>query len=96
MRARRRPLGRLREPALIGYAHFLHLTPRPAGYVYPYPDFYHVVYVAQAEAYMPEAKLDDGYELGSTFTSIEEARALPLGAGERIFLEAAMKKPPSP
>jgi hypothetical protein len=46
---------------------------------------------------VPEAKLDDGVELDSTFMSSEEVRALPLRAGERVFLDAALaQEPPSP
>src|SRR5262245_15437832 len=36
----------IREPRLIGLAHFQHLTPKPDDYRYPYPDFLHLVYVA--------------------------------------------------
>src|SRR5215510_12129193 len=41
----------LRSLRLLGFKHFHHLTPKPDGYVYPYPDFLQVVYTAIAEVY---------------------------------------------
>src|SRR5262249_35979357 len=33
--------------SLIGLKHFHHLTDRPVGYKYPYPDFLHLIYQAE-------------------------------------------------
>jgi len=74
---------------LLGFAHFHHLTPKPAGHRYPYPDFLHVVYLASAERYQPEQREVDGYELGATFVPLERVVTLPLSQGEHVFLMAA-------
>jgi len=74
---------------VLGFERFHHLTPRPPGYHYPYPDFLWVVYLARAVEHSPEGRLDDGYELGSELCSIEEARALGVRAAELQYLEAA-------
>jgi hypothetical protein len=80
------------SPSQLGFLHFHHLSPKPPGYAYPYPDFIQVVYVAQAGAFVPDARFSDDYELDSAFRSVAEVRTLPLSAGERLFLEAALKR----
>jgi ADP-ribose pyrophosphatase YjhB (NUDIX family) len=81
------------EPLLLGFVHFNHLSPKPSGYTYPYPDFVQVVYMANAVTFVPEAKLDDSYEVESVFRSIDELSclALPLPLGQQLFLEAALQ-----
>jgi ADP-ribose pyrophosphatase YjhB (NUDIX family) len=74
---------------LLGFKHFHHLGPRPNGYVYPYPDFLQIVYTAVAEAYHPDQREVDGYELDARFLPITEIRALPLSPIQRMFLDAA-------
>ena len=79
------------SPILLGCVHFHHLTPRPAEYAYPYPDFVQVVYTAEAAAYLPDALVDDGNEVESAFRPVAEVRQLALAAGQRLFLEAALQ-----
>ena len=79
------------SPRLIGFLHFHHLTPKPLGYEYPYPDFVQVVFAANAVAFMPGARLDDGYEVESVFRSIAEVESLALTANQRLFLDAALR-----
>jgi ADP-ribose pyrophosphatase YjhB (NUDIX family) len=81
----------LADPILIGFLHFCHLTPKPLEYKYPYPDFVQVVYMANAVAFMPDARLDDGYEVESVFRSIAEVQSLTLPASQRLFLDAALR-----
>ena len=76
---------------LLGFIHFLHLDPLPPGYRYPYPDFFQLIHVAEAVAYSPETRLDDGYEVGSEFLSLDAARRLPLTEKELRYLDAAMR-----
>jgi 8-oxo-dGTP pyrophosphatase MutT (NUDIX family) len=78
------------EPLLVGLLHFTHLTPKPLGYTYPYPDFVQVVYMANAMTFVPEAKLDDGYEVETLFRSIDELPSLALPVSQRLFLDAAL------
>lgn len=74
----------------IGILHFTLVDPKPEDYVYPYPDFIHVVYAGSPGVYYPDLKEVDGYELGSEFLQITEARLLPLDAGQEEFLNTAI------
>ena len=82
-------------PRLLGVKHFHHLTPEPSGYPYPYPDFFQVVYAAQARRFDPDGRETDGYELGAKFQPIAEVQRLPLLPSERVFLSAALLGVPS-
>jgi ADP-ribose pyrophosphatase YjhB (NUDIX family) len=73
---------------LLGFKHFHHLMARPAGYPYPYPDFLQVVYIAVAEAYHPDQRILDDYELDARFLPLAEVRASPLSPIQRMFLDA--------
>jgi 8-oxo-dGTP pyrophosphatase MutT (NUDIX family) len=73
----------------LGFKRFHHLTVKPEAYPYPYPDFLQIVYAAVAEAYHPDQREVDGYELDARFLPIVEVRALPLSPIQRTFLEAA-------
>ena len=75
----------------IGILHFTHIDPVPAGWSYPHPDFLHIVSAGSPGAYHPELKEVGGYELGSEFVPVAEARRLPLGAGQQGFLDAALR-----
>lgn len=75
---------------LLGFIHFHHLDPKPSGYPYPHPDFFHVVYGAQADTFSPEALLDDGYELGSEFVPLAALNQRALKPIERVLLSAAV------
>jgi 8-oxo-dGTP pyrophosphatase MutT (NUDIX family) len=81
----------LRSLRLLGFKHFHHLGPRPDGYAYPYPDFLQVVYTAVAEAYHPDQRIVDDYELDARFRLLAEVRALPLSPIQRMFLDAAIQ-----
>jgi 8-oxo-dGTP pyrophosphatase MutT (NUDIX family) len=81
----------IQEPWLIGLVHFQHLTPKPEGYRYPYPDFVHLVYAATAESYDVTKREVDGYELEAGFQPLATALALPISEGERALLQAAMQ-----
>jgi ADP-ribose pyrophosphatase YjhB (NUDIX family) len=58
--------------AVLGFWHFHHLTPRPPGYQYPYPDFIHLLYASFAARETPEARIANDYEEESTFRPIRE------------------------
>ncbi len=76
--------------APLGFLHFLHLTPRPAGYRYPYPAFAQVIFVVRASERLPAAVPDD-YVVGSTFIPVTEARRMGISTAERAFLDAALR-----
>ncbi len=74
---------------LLGARHFHHLTPRPEGDRYPYPDFFQVVYMAAPAGYAPGERLPDDYESDCCWMTIDEALALNLPADQAVFLRAA-------
>lgn len=85
------------EPDYLGFAHFHHLTPRPAGHVYPYPDFCHLYFSVQARLFQPERKLDekilrDEYVLSVMWRPIDAALQLPLDTGQLALLHAAKRR----
>jgi ADP-ribose pyrophosphatase YjhB (NUDIX family) len=82
-------------PRLLGVKHFRHLRPKPAGYRYLYPEFFQVVYGAQAHRFDPGGRETDGYELGAGFQPSAEVQRLPLYPSERLFLAAAVAGVPS-
>jgi len=82
-------------PRLLGVKHFHHLSPEPAGYPYAYPDFFQVVYAAEAHRFDPDGREADGYELGAEFQPTAEIQRLPLLPSERVFLAAALRELPS-
>jgi len=76
---------------LLGFKHFHHLMPRPVTYPYPYPDFLQVVFTAVAEAYHPDQRIVDDYELDARFLPLAEVRALALSPVQWMFLDAAVQ-----
>lgn len=77
-------------PRLFGLIHFRHLTPRPEGYRYPYPDFIQLLFVGEAEAYSRAAVKRAGeIETGSRLTPISRALA-ELGPEQQAILRAAI------
>lgn len=79
------------SPRVVGFRHFRTLGPKQPVHPYPYPDFLQVVYAARAGKYLPERRLDDGYEVASVFRPVAEVRALALTPGEFVFLDAALR-----
>lgn len=80
----------------IGILHVTFIDPKPEDYPYPYPDypypdFIQIVYAARPGAYYPDLKVVDGYEVGSEFVQVAEARQLPLDTGQQEFLTTAIK-----
>jgi ADP-ribose pyrophosphatase YjhB (NUDIX family) len=80
------------QPHLLGVKHFHHLTPKPADYAYPYPDFVQVIYHAMPQRHLPEARQTGDLELGASLMSLADAYSLPLPPNERMFLLAALQK----
>lgn len=75
---------------MLGVRHFHFLTGKPAGYPYPYPDFFQVVYQALAVEHRPESKEQNGFELDSGFISLAQVAHQPISPAERMFLAAAL------
>ena len=79
--------------ALLGLLHFRHLDPQPPG-PYPYPDFLHVVYTAEAGSFVPGALVtgEQAYELEAGFRPLAEVDGLGLPMGQRRLLAAALER----
>jgi ADP-ribose pyrophosphatase len=78
------------NPRLFGLIHFRHVTPRPEGYRYPYPDFIQLLFVGEAEVYRRAALKRAGeIETGSRLTPISQALTA-LGAEQQAILRAAV------
>lgn len=76
--------------ALLGFKSFHRLTPAPAELPLAPADFAQLVYVAKAVTYRPEAREQDGYELGAEFVPLNEIAQVALLENERLFLQAAL------
>ena len=76
----------------LGFVHLRNLGPCPPDHPYPYPDAFQIVYAAAALAHHPEALIFDEWVASSAFMPIAVARRLPLRAGERRLLDAAVTR----
>jgi 8-oxo-dGTP pyrophosphatase MutT (NUDIX family) len=74
----------------LGVLHFRHLTPRPEGYPYPYPDFLQALFVAEAESFERGAIRREGWEKSSRLTPVSRAKDL-IGPDQRTLLAAALQ-----
>jgi hypothetical protein len=83
-------IGRLVQ---LGFIHFHHVTPKPSGYRYPYPDLLWLVYMSEVVALDDGGRVADDYEEEAVFRSAAEAHALGLSDESRVFLEAALYRP---
>lgn len=77
-------------PIQLGFMHLRHVTPKPIGYEYPYPDFLWLVYVSETAEIDDRGLVIDDYEEEAVFRPAAEARALELSRESRVFLEAAL------
>ena len=75
---------------LLGFMHFHHKSPKPANYNYPYPDFLWLLYIAETDKNMPEARVQGKWELEVGFYPTEKAKLLPMENGQLELLEAAI------
>ena len=80
----------IKETAFIGFMHFHHLNPKPEGYSYPYPDFFQLVFVAQADTHQPRHRVLGDWEQDSDFQPHAEVEALALSPSNQLFLRAAL------
>jgi len=75
--------------AMIGFIHF-HILARPADYTYPCSGFINLVYLAEADAHLPETMRAGDVEVGIGFRSLAEVLTFDLSPDERLFLQAAL------
>jgi 8-oxo-dGTP diphosphatase len=82
----------LTESALLGFMRFRHLTPRPDGYPYPYPNFLQLVYRSIASRLVPDARHIQDADTQVRFLPLTAVRELDLPPSQRLYFEAAMKR----
>jgi 8-oxo-dGTP pyrophosphatase MutT (NUDIX family) len=78
-------------PRLLGCLHFHHLNPKPARYVYPYPDFMQPIFIANAVSYVSDRRVHDEHVTASGFVPLAEVTAMALPGGQRELLIAALR-----
>ncbi len=78
------------DPAMLGFLRYHHLGPKPSGYLYPYPDFLQVVYVAQAGEDRPDGKVHDDYVSRGAFVPLADIQTLPLCSSDRLYVAVAL------
>ncbi|MEM7332110.1 MAG: NUDIX domain-containing protein [Chloroflexota bacterium] len=76
---------------VIGTRRFHHLTPKPNGYKYPYPDFLQLIYTAEATLFSVEGKQFDRYVASAEFYPITAVSKIDLSPGERLFFNTALQ-----
>ena len=81
----------LKGLTILGFMHFHHLGPRPASYLYPYPDFIWLIYTAQVNDYIPESMVYDKYVQEARFHTLNTLPPLKIEKGELALLNAAIK-----
>lgn len=82
---------KLDRPAILGFSHFHHLSPKPPGHPYPHPDFIQVAYVADAVEFVPAAMLPDEYVNSSEFRPMAAVLEMGLPATQRAYLTEALR-----
>jgi 8-oxo-dGTP pyrophosphatase MutT (NUDIX family) len=65
--------------------HFRHLTPKPAGYPYPYPDFFQPLFVLEASNHDRRRIVRDDWESRSRMTPIGRAASVVLAEQKPIL-----------
>lgn len=80
------------DPAMLGFLRHHHLGPKPSGYLYPYPDFLQVVYLARAGQDRPDRKVHDVYVSRSAFVPLTDIQTLPLCRSDRLYDAAALAR----
>jgi ADP-ribose pyrophosphatase YjhB (NUDIX family) len=82
---------RVEPREVLGFTHFRHLAPKPAGYPFPHPDFFWVIYRAHALSQVAGARDANDYERESWFAPPDDGlRWLVASEEQRTYLLAAI------
>jgi len=81
---------RLGDPSLFAVLHFRHLTPRPPGHAYPYPDFLQPIFVAEGSAFSRKGiKRRGELETGARLMTPQAAQTV-IRQDQKALLRAAL------
>jgi ADP-ribose pyrophosphatase YjhB (NUDIX family) len=75
----------------IGVRSFHHLSPKPARYPYPFPDFLQLIYVADALHYNEADKDPNSWESNAELVSFTSSTVRTLRISDRHFLMTARR-----
>lgn len=79
----------LNHVALLGFMHFFHLSPKPDGYQYAYPEFVQVIFQGEAGSFNGLDRQIGGYEVDAGLRSMAEVKMLPMPGSQMALLAAA-------
>ena len=79
----------IRAVMRLGFIHLEHKRPKPAGYRFPHPHFFQIVYTVCASEYMPDSMGDDDYEESAAFVPVGELDGLGISEAELEFVRFA-------
>lgn len=82
----------IKDIEFLGFVHFHHLKPKPEGYPYPHPDFFQLVFLAQADAPCEHRKIQGDWEQDSGFRPVGDTDDLSLSASDELYLQVAMER----
>lgn len=76
----------IRAVSRLGFIHLEHKEPKPAGYRFPHPHFFQIVYAACASKYMPDSMGDDDYEESAAFVPMGRLASLGISEAELEYV----------
>lgn len=76
-------------PQLIGFMHFLHQTPKPPAYAYPYPSFLQLVYAAEAGGKLGDTQIEDEWVEEAFFVDSDALGPYSIDCAQFNYLRAA-------
>ncbi len=79
----------IKDIEFLGFMHFHHLKPKPKGYQYPHPDFFQLVFLAQADLRCEHHRIQGDWEKDSGFRLFGDIDGLSLSASNELYLKTA-------
>lgn len=75
----------------IGFLRLHHLSPRPPGFRYPYPDSFQLVFLSEATDEVPGSRaIEDEWEEEARFVPLADVLDMELAPTDRALLEAGL------
>lgn len=73
----------------LGFVHLRHKTPRPSQYMYPYPDFFWLIFSSKSRGKSTSPPEPDDYEISAEFVPLAALDRQNLRPLEQAYLVAA-------
>ena len=81
----------INQTQMLGFMHFQHMSPKPAEYKYPYPDFFQLVFNSQPEKPRLHRKPKGEWEQASYFINLDEINSLRMSPYNVLYLRKAIE-----